>query len=123
MDIFIDNKSGLPIYDQIYSQIKAAVINGSLKEDEPLPSIRSLAKDLRISVITTKRAYEELEREGFIYTVPAKGSFVAHKNTEILREENLKKIEEHIEEIFKLSRSCNLTVEDIIEMVRVMEEE
>ncbi len=123
MDLFIDNKSGLPIYDQIYSQIKAEIISGQVKENEPLPSIRSLAKDLRISVITTKRAYEELEREGFIYTVPAKGSFVAGKNTEILREENLKKIEQHIEEIFKLSRCCNLTTEDIIEMVRVMKEE
>ena len=123
MNIFIDNKSGLPIYEQVYSQIKASIINGELKEDEALPSIRSLAKDLRISVITTKRAYEDLETEGFIYTVPAKGSFVAHKNTQILREENLKKIEGHIEEIFKLSKSCNLTLDDIVEMVKVMAEE
>ena len=123
MNIFIDNKSGFPIYEQVYSQIKASIINGELKEDEALPSIRSLAKDLRISVITTKRAYEDLEIEGFIYTVPAKGSFVAHKNTEILREENLKKIEGHIEEIFKLSKSCNLTLDDIVEMVKVMAEE
>ena len=70
MNIFIDNKRGAPIYDQIYSQIKAQIINGELKEDEALPSIRNLAKDLRISVITTKRAYDELEREGFIYTLP-----------------------------------------------------
>ena len=80
MNVFIDNKRGAPIYDQIYSQIKAQIINGELKEDEALPSIRNLAKDLRISVITTKRAYDELEREGFIYTLPAKGCFVAPKN-------------------------------------------
>ena len=92
MNIFIDNKRGAPIYDQIYSQIKAQIINGELKEDEALPSIRNLAKDLRISVITTKRAYDELEREGFIYTLPAKGCFVAPKNVELLREESLKKI-------------------------------
>ena len=73
MNVFIDNKRGAPIYDQIYSQIKAQIINGELKEDEALPSIRNLAKDLRISVITTKRAYDELEREGFIYTLPSKG--------------------------------------------------
>ena len=123
MNIFIDNKSGAPIYDQVYSQIKASIISGELKEEEALPSIRGLAKDLRISVITTKRAYEELEREGFIVTVPAKGSFVAKKNTEILREENLKAIESHIEEILKLSKSCSLTLEDVEEMVRVMWEE
>ena len=92
MNIFIDNKSGLPIYDQIYSQIKSQIINGALQEDEALPSIRNLAKDLRISVITTKRAYDELEKEGFIYTIPAKGCFVAPKNVELLREENIKKI-------------------------------
>lgn len=87
-----------------------------------LPSIRSLAKDLRISVITTKRAYDELERDGFIYTVAGKGCFVAQKNTELLREENLKKIEYHIEEILKLSSSCNLKTDDVIEMIRIMKE-
>ena len=82
-----------------------------------LPSIRGLAKDLRISFITTKRAYEELEREGFIYTVPAKGCYVAQKNTELLREENLKKIEEHLEQIIRLAATCGLTRQDILEMV------
>ena len=82
MNIFIDNKSGLPIYDQIYNQIKSHIISGALSEDQLLPSIRNLAKDLGISVITTRRAYDELEREGFIYTVAGKGSFVAAKNTE-----------------------------------------
>ena len=115
--VLIDNKSGVPIYDQIYSQIKAQIISGELQENEMLPSIRGLAKDLRISFITTKRAYEELEREGFIYTVPAKGCYVAQKNTELLREENLKKIEEHLEQIIRLAATCGLTRQDILEMV------
>ena len=117
MNILIDNKSGEPIYNQIYSQIKNQIISGELKEDEMLPSIRGLAKDLRISFITTKRAYEELEKEGFIYTLPAKGCYVAPKNVELLREENLKRIEEHIEQIAKLAVSCNLSREDIVEMI------
>lgn len=123
MHIFIDNKSGLPIYEQIYNQIKSQIISGSLAEDEPLPSIRNLAKDLRISVITTKRAYDELEREGFIYTVAAKGCFVAPKNIELLREENLKKIEEYIDKILQLAASCNLKKNDIIAMIDYAEEE
>ena len=123
MNILIDNKSGTPIYDQIYSQIKSQIISGALKQDELLPSIRGLAKDLRISFITTKRAYEELEKEGFIYTLPAKGCYVAPKNVELLREENLKKIEKHIDEIVKLATSCNLSKQDIIEMINFIMEE
>ena len=88
-----------------------------------LPSIRALAKDLRISFITTKRAYEELEKEGYIYTLPAKGCYVAPKNLELLREENLKKIEAYIEEIIKLADSCNLNSEDIIGMLNFAMEE
>ena len=118
MDILIDNKSGAPIYDQIYSQIKAQIISGALKENEALPSIRGLAKDLRISFITTKRAYEELEKEGFLYTVPAKGCYVAPRNTELLREENLKKIETRIDEILTLAAACGLTQAEVLEMVR-----
>ena len=117
MNILIDNKSGAPIYDQIYSQIKSQIISGELKENDMMPSIRALAKDLRISFITTRRAYEELEKEGFIYTLPAKGSYVAPKNVELLREENLKKIEQHIDQILHLAASCNLSEEDIIEMI------
>ncbi len=117
MNILIDNKSGAPIYDQIYSQIKSQIISGALGENEILPSIRGLAKELRISFITTKRAYEELEKDGFIYTLPGKGSYVAPKNVELIREENLKKIEEYIDEIVKLAASCNLSKQDIIEMV------
>ena len=123
MNILIDNKSGTPIYDQIYSQIKGQIISGALKQDELLPSIRGLAKDLRISSITTNRAYEELEKEGFIYTLPAKGCYVAPKNVELLREENLKKIEEHIDEIVRLAASCNLSKQEIMEMVHFSLEE
>lgn len=123
MNILIDNKSGEPIYNQIYSQIKAQIISGALREHEMLPSIRALAKDLRISFITTKRAYEELEREGFIYTLPGKGCYVAQKNIELLREENLKKIEDHIAEIIKLASTCNLSQDEIVEMVNFCMEE
>ena len=123
MNIFIDNKSGLPIYDQIYNQIKSHIISGALSEDQLLPSIRNLAKDLGISVITTRRAYDELEREGFIYTVAGKGCFVAAKNTELLREENLRQIESHLQEIRDLAAACGLSREDIIEMFSVIEEE
>ena len=123
MHILIDNKSGAPIYDQIYSQIKAQIISGELQENDLIPSIRGLAKDLRISFITTKRAYDELEQEGFLYTIPGKGSFVAPKNVELLREEHLKKIEDHIEQIKKLAVSCGLSREEILEMVRFSLEE
>ena len=117
MQLLIDNKSGTSIYEQIYTQIKDQIIGGALGEDDPLPSIRNLAKDLRISVITTKRAYEELEREGFLYTVPGKGCFVAPKNVELLREENLKKIEWHFSQIQSLAASCNLSKADLMEML------
>ena len=123
MNIFIDNKSGLPIYDQIYNQIKSHIISGALSEDQLLPSIRNLAKDLGISVITTRRAYDELEREGFIYTVAGKGCFVAAKNTELLREENLRQIEAHLQEIRSLAVACGLSREEILEMFSVIEEE
>ena len=123
MNIFIDNRSGTPIYDQIYTQIKNQIIGGELREEDALPSIRSLAKDLRISVITTKRAYDELEQDGFIYTVAGKGSFVAAKNTQLLREENLRKIESHFQEILKLAPSCGLSTEELGDMLRLLAEE
>lgn len=117
MTVLIDNKSGTPIYDQIFSQIKSQIISGELKENEMLPSIRGLAKDLRISFITTKRAYEELEKEGFIYTVPAKGCYVAPKNVELIREENLKRIENCFSEAVELAKSCSLSREELREML------
>lgn len=118
MYILIDNKSGTPIYDQIYTQIKNQILSGALEPDSALPSIRALAKDLRISFITTKRAYEELEKDGFLYTVPAKGCYVAPRNKELLREENLKKIEGLIDEILSLAAACGLSQADILEMIR-----
>ena len=118
MTVLIDNKSSLPIYDQIYSQIKAQIISGELQEHEAQPSIGSLAKDLRISVITTKRAYDELEKEGFIYTIAAKGCFVAPKNVELLREETLKNIENHIDQIVRLSQSIGLSEQEVLDMVK-----
>ncbi len=123
MDILINNKSSAPIYDQIYSQIKNQIISGQLKENEMLPSIRGLARDLRISFVTTKRAYDELEKDGFIYTIPAKGCYVAPKNVELIREENLKKIEEHMEEIIRLAASLNLSREEIQNMFNFSMEE
>lgn len=120
LEITINNSRGQPIYDQIYTQIKGHIISGQLQTGEMLPSIRSLAKDLRISVITTKRAYEELEREGFIYTVTGKGCFVAEKNMDLIREDHLKKIEEHMEEIAKLASTCNLSHDDLIEMFKIL---
>lgn len=124
MTILIDNKSAAPIYDQIYTQIKNQIISGALQENEMLPSIRGLAKDLRISFITTKRAYEELEKDGFLYTIQGKGCYVAPKNLELIREENLKKIEDLIDQMVQLAALCHLSREEILEMVQFsMEEE
>ena len=123
MTIVIQNTSDLPIYEQIAQQIKQQILSGTLHEGDALPSIRALAKELRISVITTKRAYEELEREGFLYTVPGKGCFVAPKNVELLREENLKKIEGHFAQILRLAASCNLSKADLQEMLECAWEE
>ena len=108
MNIFIDNKSGAPIYEQIFTQLKSQIISGTLPSDEALPSIRSLAKDLRIS---------------FIYTIAAKGCFVAPLNTDLLRETNLKKIEDYMEKIVHLAASCNLSEQELTEMLHFMMEE
>lgn len=118
MNIYIDNKIESPIYNQIYTQIKNQIINGSIKENDLLPSIRTLAKDLKISFITTKRAYDELENEGYIYTIPGKGCYVNRLNSELLKEENLKKIEKHIEEIKFLSSAIGLSKKELNEMIK-----
>ena len=123
MELIIRNTTNQPIYDQIYTQIKALILSGQLQPGEALPSIRALAKDLRISVITTKRAYDELEADGFLYTVAGKGCFVAARNVELLREETLKQIERHMEEAVKLAVSCNLSGEDLAEMLRYFTQE
>ncbi len=123
MQIVIRNSSNQPIYEQIYTQIKDLILNGTLMEGEMLPSIRGLAKDLRISVITTKRAYDELEREGYVNTVGGKGCFVAGTNKELIREENLKKIESHMQAICSLAKSCGITNEELLTMFQILEVE
>lgn len=123
MDILISNSCGRPIYQQIYDQVKNAILSGELREGDMLPSIRALAKDLRISVITTKRAYEELELGGYIYTAAGKGCFVSQKSSGMVYEEHLKKIEEHMGEIARLAGSSGITEGQLIEMYRVLQEE
>ncbi len=123
MVILIDNKSGCPIYDQICTQIKGQILSGALAPDAALPSIRSLAKDLRISVITTKRAYEELERQGFVYTLPGKGSFVAQRNPALEREHILRQMEEHMEAIRLLAASGGIARETVLELWNLIWEE
>ncbi len=117
LNIIISNASDKPIYEQICTQIKDLIITGQLKEGDALPSMRFLAKELRISVITTKRAYEELERDGFITTMTGKGSFVSGTNLELIREENLKRIELHMLQIKELAARCGLSLEELQEML------
>lgn len=123
MTILLDNQSGEPIYRQIAQQIKTQILSGALVPDTPLPSIRNLAKDLRISVITTKRAYDELEQQGFVYTLAGKGCFVAPLNLELLREEHLKQIESHFQEAVRLAAACGLSQEELLEMLRLLLQE
>ncbi len=123
MKIVIDNRRGIPIYEQIYEQVKEAIIGGELSPDSPLPSIRNLAKDLRISVITTKRAYEELERDGFIYTAAGKGCFVSGTNTELVRETVLTQIEGHLLEAIRLGKPIGLSHEELKSMIDLLSEE
>ena len=123
MDIIISNSSGQPIYEQICRQIKGAVASGKLKPGEPLPSIRNLARDLRISVITTKRAYEELELDGFIFTVAGKGSFVAQQDVELARESSLREIELHLQSALELSRQIELPISELQNILHVLSEE
>lgn len=120
MNLIISNTSGKPIYEQIVSQIKRQIVSGELVSGEMLPSIRSLAKDLRISVITTKRAYDELEREGLIVTAAGKGSFVAERNAEWLREDVLRRIEDHLQQISQLAAQIGLSGEDLCEMLQTL---
>ena len=123
MDIIISNASGKPIYEQITVQIKSQILSGALTAGDALPSMRTLAKELRISVITTKRAYEDLERDGFIETVVGKGSFVAKKNTEFVREEILKAAQEHIKQAVDAAKSGGITAEELHEMLDILYED
>lgn len=123
LNVIIRNSSGQPIYDQIYEQIRAQIIAGTLQEGEALPSIRGLAKELRISVITTKRAYDELERDGFLYTVAGKGCFVAARDLELVREDNLRQIEEHLSAAVKLARQAAISRGELDRMLDLLEQE
>ncbi|MGI6031072.1 MAG: GntR family transcriptional regulator [Eubacteriales bacterium] len=120
MDILISNASGKPIYEQITSQIKTLILNGQLQEGEMLPSMRQLARDLRVSVITTKRAYEDLERDGFISTVAGKGCFVRARNLELLREEQLRRVQTLLEQAVELARSGGITQQEVMEMLEIL---
>ena len=123
MDIIISNSNGKPIYEQITSQIKSLIMNGELKEGDALPSMRLLAKELHISVITTKRAYEELERDGFISTVVGKGSFVAGSNHEILKEEQFRLVEEYLQKAVDIARGSGITMEEMADIIQMLYEE
>ncbi|MBS5518063.1 MAG: GntR family transcriptional regulator [Clostridiales bacterium] len=123
MDIIISNASGKPIYEQIVSQIKQLILSNALQAGDALPSMRLLAKDLRISVITTKRAYEELEREGFIETIVGKGSFVASKNEDFLKEEQLRLIEGHLHKATALARQCGIAEEELASIIHLLYQE
>ena len=123
MNIIISNSSGKPIYEQITSQMKQMIMSGELRPGDALPYMRLLAKELRISVITTKRAYEDLERDGFICTQVGKGSYVADTNQDIVREEQLKAIEEYLEQAVEKAKVSGISYDEIIEMLRMIYEE
>ena len=120
MDIVIHNSGGVPIYDQITRQMKGLILRGELKEGEALPSMRLLARELRISVITTKRAYEELEREGFITTVPGKGCFVAPQDPALAREDALRRAEEHLAQAVDVAKTAGLTLSELNESLNLL---
>lgn len=123
MNIFISNSGEQPIYEQITGQVKEMILRGELKGGDALPSMRGLAKDLHISVITTKRAYEELERDGFIHTMVGKGSFVADANMEMMKEEQFRRIEEILAEGVALAKRSGIDCEELQEIIRMVYEE
>lgn len=120
MELMIRNVGDVPIYEQITRQIKAHILRGELKEGEALPSMRLLAKDLRISVITTKRAYEELERDGFITTVPGKGCFVAPQDPGLAREDAMRRMEERLAEAVTIGKMAGLSLEEMAEALEIL---
>lgn len=122
MNIRISNADARPIYEQLRQQIRKAILSGELREGEALPSIRALAKDLRISVITTKRAYDELERDGYIHSVAGKGSYVAPLDSGIVREECLQRIESQMRDMLELAKTCGIATDELVEMLRAMDE-
>ena len=123
MELIIRNTNNQPIYEQICTQIKAQIIAGKLAPGEALPSIRALAKDLRVSVITTKRAYDELEVDGFLYTVAGKGCFVAEKNLDLIREQKLKELEDHLSAAVELAAQCGVSSGELTEMLHILQKE
>ena len=123
MNIIITNSSGIPIFEQIENAIKEAIFSNELKEGEMLPSVRSLANDLKISFLTVKRAYDELEKAGFIKTVQGKGSYVSPKNLDLIKEEKLKEVQDYIEKIYEVSKLSNISTEEISELFKMIFEE
>ena len=120
MNIIISNNSSIPIFEQIENAIKQAIFSNELKEEEMLPSVRNLANDLKISFLTVKRAYDELEKAGFIKSVQGKGTFVAPKNIELIKEEKLKEIQDYIEKIYDISKISNISEEEIEELFKMI---
>ena len=123
MDIIISNSSNEPIYLQIVNQIKAMIMSGELSPGEALPSMRNLAMQMRVSLITTKRAYEELERDGFIETYTGKGSFVKAQNAELLKEENLRQAEEHLQKAVQKAKMSGITFEELTDILKMLYDE
>lgn len=122
MKIIISNDSGLPIYEQIKNQIKAQIVAGELKADEDLPGMRTLASDLKVSVITTKRAYNDLEQEGYIYSMPGKGSFVKKLNEEVVRENALSEIEKYFTDAMTVAKAVGIEIEELQEILKTLDE-
>lgn len=120
MNIIISNSSSVPIYEQIKKAIKQAILNNELREEDMLPSVRVMANDLKISFLTVKKAYDELEKEGYIKSVQGKGSFVAPKNSELVQEEKRKEIQNYIEKIIKLAQMSDISEQEIIELFKLM---
>ena len=123
MNIIITNSSGLPIFEQIENSIKEAIFSNDLKEGEMLPSVRSLANELKISFLTVKRAYDELEKAGFIKTIQGKGSFVAPKNLDLIKEEKLKEIQDYMEKIYEIAKISNISKDEVEELFKMIFEE
>ena len=122
MKIIISNDSGLPIYEQIKNQIKAQIVAGELKADEDLPGMRTLASDLKVSVITTKRAYNDLEQEGYIYSMPGKGSFVKKLNEEVVRENALAEIEKYLTDAMTVAKAAGIDIDELQEILKTLDE-
>lgn len=122
MKIIISNDSGLPIYEQIKNQIKAQIVVGELKADEDLPGMRTLASDLKVSVITTKRAYNDLEQEGYIYSMPGKGSFVKKLNEEVVRENALSEIEKYFTDAMTVAKAAGIDIDELQEILKTLDE-